>query len=211
MSKLDRWRKISAKNPDSVGSNIRPDKSKLLTELTTVPKLINPIDESNHNDEVESESKITEYKEESSVESRSIDHTPSIGVQEEKVEQKKSNKGKAKPSGNRRKEEKDTLIRRVNSNVESFILNKTTKEDTHKKTSFLIKYENLAKLEKFDEAHGGRIKGEFINTLLEEAFADLETDKQWNEILNSNLDVIIDKLKTKPKKTINNKPSSENV
>lgn len=221
-SKMDRWKKITKTGShDSVRN---PNKSQLMDDLTTLPlgetaddappQGEDVINTSQANDEPNAE-QITDESDRSNnttpierVEVQSIDNTP-----KDEVESDSKNITPESPSDNspppappviggaggtkkRRVQKSDeSIITKANSAVTNYKANKQTKDKTHKKTSFLLRFDILAKLGNFDDAHGGRIQGEFINNLLENAFAELEEDPQWKKILNHNLQQKIERLK----------------
>jgi|HigsolmetaGSP11D_1036233.scaffolds.fasta_scaffold06932_2 hypothetical protein len=167
-SKMARWSKIAAKSSDNE-SSVNENKRAVLAELATAN-----VGESNQ--QKDDSSLISENNNSTvGVDSKSMNNTPIDGV-------------------NTDNDQEVSLAAKVSHNVRSKVQNKVTKDMTHKKTSILLSLTNLAKLENFDKAHGGRVKGEFINNLLEEAFAELEKDPQWKEILNANLEEKISEL-----------------
>jgi hypothetical protein len=208
-SKLERWKRIASNNSESIPN---PNKVKIVEDLSRVPVVESEDKEelkANQQDPAEHDKQTGQEPQEELEESKdskpnnpnesvstviqSNDSTHEVGLQSRSTTSTPSSKG----SRSRSSKQEEKFISRVNNAVRSYIDNKVTKEDTHKKTSFLIKLENLAKLENFDKAHGGRIKGEFINNLLENAFSELEEDPEWKKILNRDLDLIINNLKSR--------------
>jgi hypothetical protein len=185
-SKFERWSKISHNQVER--TDISPDKTKLLNDFSTVPEKYRgdniPADAS------DSVSGKINPNADSSVESGSNNPTPDVGVQNSSTSESGKSPAKSKRGG----KQQEGLATKVNNNVRSFIENKVTKEQTHKKTSFLLTLRNLAKLENFDKQHGGRVKGEFINNLLEEAFAELEKDPQWKKVLENDVDRLMEQI-----------------
>jgi hypothetical protein len=205
VSKLERWKKLSTSSKEHVKN---PNKGQIFDDLATFPDTKEKTDDTLN---VEPQGSSTNDTSSDSVRVENTSNTPTLdsniqstnstlidGVQNVTTNpDSKPNKPKQDKKKEQGKPTSVSLTKRVNDAILTTIENKVTQRDTHNRTSFQITYTNLAKLERFDEEHGGRQKTLFINNLLESAFAELEEDPTWHKILNEDLDTLIEKLKAR--------------
>lgn len=189
-SKLSRFEKLYSKNP--IGdSTTNKNKAAIVTEIASMPAA-KPEEEVNR-EEAQEQAKQKEVASKRKPKGSSEKTTKNDKAKEAGKDDMQTvaeiNSGTAGSSG--------PLTSIVTQSIQSLIQNKTTKEETHKRSTYMIKLETLAKLENYDAAHGGRVKGEFINNLLEKAFEEMEKDPYWKEVLNKDLDKRIRELSRK--------------
>ncbi|WP_422661781.1 hypothetical protein ACK8P5_25845 (plasmid) [Paenibacillus sp. EC2-1] len=186
-------------NNDSTSDNKKSESTQNLETRNTNKEYKNDSDSRNtKNTPNNGVNKKNKNKESSPrIDSKNTNNIPSEGVRTENQNRLEEDEGDSEYRLHQSGDDGMGLAHRVSGNVLNYVQNKVTKEMTHKKTSFMASLPNLAKLELFDNAHGGRVKGEFLNSLLEEAFAELENDPQWKRILNKDIDRVIARIRKK--------------
>lgn len=143
-SKLDRWKKISSSSKETIKN---PNKSQIVDDLARIPTtLIEEQQEQGQDENQQSKSENNNQDDSSRIESVSTTKDDDVGV-----------KHRSNTPTPRKKRERDKLQKKdeppisftskVNEAVRSYIDNKQTKDDTHKKTSFLLRLDLLAKLD----------------------------------------------------------------